>query len=110
MWARAFSVEGVDPVMSYTVPGMNRVQLIWTGDGTWRDPGTVIFEWDLAHTVAVYRDAAKIDSFSVGDQAKSTTSSRHVQKVCREYLRGGQGGVTEVRRRRRPAPDWSTRR
>ena len=92
--------------MSYPVAGMNRVQLIWAGDGTWRDPSTVIFEWDLAHTVTVYRDGGKIDSFSVGDPARSTTSSRHVQKVCREYLRAGQEGIIEARRGRRPAADW----
>ena len=92
--------------MSYPVTGMNRVQLIWAGDKTWRDPSTVIFEWDLAHAVTVYRDGVKIDSFPVGDPTKSTTSSRHVQKVCREYPRGGQEGVNEVRQRRRPAADW----
>ena len=65
---------------------MNRIMLVWAGDGRWHDPGAVLFEWDLAHTVTVYRDGASVDSFSVGDPAKSTTSSRHVQRVCREYL------------------------
>jgi hypothetical protein len=92
--------------MSYPVTGMNRVQLIWAGEGTWHDPDALVFEWDLAHAVTVYRDGARVDSFSVGDRAKSTTSSRHVQKVCREYLRGGKEGITEARRRRRPAPEW----
>jgi hypothetical protein len=65
---------------------MNRVMLVWAGDGRWHDPGAVLFEWDLAHAVTVYRDGARLDSFSVGDPAKSTTSSRLVQRVCREYL------------------------
>jgi hypothetical protein len=103
---RGFTVEGVDPVVSYPVTGMNRVQLIWAGDGTWHDPGVLVFEWDLAHAVTVYRDGARIDSFAVGDPAKSTTSSRHVQKVCREYLRGGTEGIADARRRRRPAAEW----
>jgi hypothetical protein len=83
---RVRAVEGVDPVVSYPVAGMNRVMLIWAGDGTWHHPGALVFEWDLAHAVTVYRDGAKVDSFPVGDPAKSTTSSRHVQRVCREYL------------------------
>jgi len=71
--------------MSYPVAGMQRAMLVWAGDGAWHDPGALVFEWDLAHTVTVYRDGTKLDAFSVGDPAKSTTSSRHVQRVCRDY-------------------------
>ena len=60
--------------------------LIWAGDGAWHHPGALVFEWDLAHAVTVYRDGAKVDSFAVRDPAKLTTSSRHVQRVSREYL------------------------
>lgn len=92
--------------MSYPVTGMNRVQLIWAGDGTWRDPNTVIFEWDLAHTVTAYRDGGKIDSFFFGWRSRQVN---HVVPSCPEGMPGLSAQRPRGAHRRPPTPTARSR-
>ena len=66
-------------------PYIRKAMLLWE-NGDWTDPAQTVFEWDVAHTVSVYKDGEKVDSFWVGDPAKKTTSSTHVAHMVRAWL------------------------
>ena len=66
-------------------PYIHKAMLLWE-NGDWTGPAQIIFEWDMAHTVNVYKGGRKLDSFRVGDPAKKTTSSTHVARMVRVWL------------------------